>query len=208
MTSGGRDSSSMTVCGKATISTSHGRLAEHEVDGRREEAGLAPPARRRPEHDQVGVELVRALDDRGADRPRPNGRSVDGHRVLRAEELRLRERRLGPLVLVERAVRRAAARAARGSRAAPAPARPCSLASLTAVASISSPMIPSFIGTRIRLNWSDVSARPLVRRDHLLHQALAVRDDAPRRRRRGRSRARPARRSGRRDGSRARSRRS
>ena len=31
------------------------RLAEHVVDGRREEARLAPPARRRAEHDQVGA---------------------------------------------------------------------------------------------------------------------------------------------------------
>ena len=77
-------------------------------------------------------------------------------------------------------------------------ARPCSLASLTAVATISSPMIPSFIGTRMRRKCGTSDGRLLVRRDHPLGQALAVRaadddvDDEPD------ARARPGRRSARR----------
>src|SRR5579875_2822716 len=53
------------------------RLAQHVVDRRREEARLAPPARRRAEHDQVGADVVRRLDDRLADRARANGAAFD-----------------------------------------------------------------------------------------------------------------------------------
>src|SRR5262249_46854799 len=47
-----------------------GRLAQDEVDGRREEARLPAPARRGAEHDQVGTRLARVHDDRLADRTR------------------------------------------------------------------------------------------------------------------------------------------
>ena len=67
------------------------RLAEHEVDRRREEARLPPPARRRAEDDQVGVDLVGLLDDRPADRAGADGRSAR-RTAFWAEELRLRER--------------------------------------------------------------------------------------------------------------------
>ena len=73
--------SSSTPCGKATIRTSAGRLAQDVVDGRREEARLAPPARRRAEDDEVRPALLGRLDDRVADRrargsvgPRPRRR--------------------------------------------------------------------------------------------------------------------------------------
>ena len=56
-----------------------------------------------------------------------------------------------PVPLPRRALRRAARRAAPGSRAAPSAWRTCSSASLIAVASTSSPIGPSFIGTRMWL---------------------------------------------------------
>src|SRR6187200_1802294 len=46
------------------------RAAKDEVDGRREEAGLAPPARRRAEDYEVGVPPARLVDDGVTDRPR------------------------------------------------------------------------------------------------------------------------------------------
>ena len=135
------------------------RLPQDEVDGRREEARLPPPARRRAEDDQVGVDLAGAVDDRPPDR-------------AGADRLRRRPRRRAP----RRA--RAPPRATRSARAsasgigassgsssgtattysASTVAR-CSAASLTAVAAISSPMTPSFIGTRIRRKCGTSSKR-------------------------------------------------
>ena len=84
--------------------------------------------------------------------------------------------------LVELA-RRAAGRAARGSRTAPRRRAPRSWASLTAVASISSPIGPSFIGTRMLENVRSRGSA-LGRRVDVLEQALAARPaDEPRRRR-------------------------
>ena len=59
-----------------------GRAAEHVVDGRAEEARLAPPARRRAHHDQVGADLAspsrrspRRSRARGRCRPRSSRRA-------------------------------------------------------------------------------------------------------------------------------------
>ena len=51
-----------------------GRAAEHVVDGRAEEPRLAPPARRRAEHDQVGADLA-SPSGRSPRRSRGRGRS-------------------------------------------------------------------------------------------------------------------------------------
>ena len=102
------------------------RLAQHVVDRRREEARLAAPARRRAEHDQVGVDLARALDDRVADRAGAHGRRLDRRRRARrrgASPRRATPRRAPPR---RTSARRAAARAARGSRAAPRTSASCS----------------------------------------------------------------------------------
>ena len=100
---------SRTPCGNATISTSRPRrLAQDVVDGRREEARLPAPARRRAEHDQVGPALRGRLDDRVADRARPHRPPVHLDAVVGAERARLRERR-GRLLLLRRRARRRAA---------------------------------------------------------------------------------------------------
>ena len=99
-------------------------LPEHVVDRRREEARLAPPARRRAEHDQVGAAPLAPA--RRSPAPIERARTVlslDLDAVLRAEQLRLRERGRGALLLVEQLGVERAARAARGSRAAPRPRR-------------------------------------------------------------------------------------
>src|SRR5579884_1485897 len=77
------------------------RLAQDVVDRRREEAGLAPPAGRGAEHDQVGARLVRGLDDRLADRARADGAALDRDAVVGTEHGRLGERRGRALLLVE-----------------------------------------------------------------------------------------------------------
>ena len=89
-----------------------GRVLEHVVDGRREEARLAPPARRRAEHDQVGAAALGLVDDRVADRAGVDGVGMDLDAVLLAERLRLGDRRrsalrdLGRQLGVERALPR------------------------------------------------------------------------------------------------------
>src|SRR5262249_58874862 len=54
-----------------------GGLLEDVVDGRGEEARLAPPPWRRAQHDQVRPLLRRLLDDRLPDRPRPTRPPLD-----------------------------------------------------------------------------------------------------------------------------------
>ena len=122
------------------------RLPQDVVDGRREEARLAPPARRGAEHDQVRPALGGGLDDRVADRPGADGAAVHLDAVVGAERARLRERG-GRLLLgveqlgverhverhldhVERLDRRAVrpARAARPSRPSPRRSRRASSA--------------------------------------------------------------------------------
>ena len=88
--------SSKTPSGNATTSTSHWRVAQDEVDGRREEARLPAPARRRAENDQVGVASLGLVDDRVADRARADDVSVHLDAVVRAERARLVERRVDP----------------------------------------------------------------------------------------------------------------
>src|SRR5580765_9119240 len=73
-------------------------LFEHVVQRRREEAGLAPPAGRRAENDQVGPLILGLLDDRLSDRAGTDGSPVDRHAVVGAEQLRLGERGLGALL--------------------------------------------------------------------------------------------------------------
>src|SRR5687768_13348190 len=75
-----------------------GGAPEHVIDGRREERGLAPPARRRADDDQIGSSLHGLVDDRPAERARADGHRLDADAVLLAEQHRLGERR-GRLLL-------------------------------------------------------------------------------------------------------------
>src|SRR5262245_19814433 len=81
--------------------------SQHVVDGRREEAGLPPPARRAAEHDQVGVRLVGMHHDRLPDRAGAQDRADDVDAELVPEQHRLRDRGGGPLLgIVHRRVER------------------------------------------------------------------------------------------------------
>ena len=141
--SGAASSSSSTDCGNATISTSHGArrrtkstVGEKNRDCRRQRGA-------EPRTIRSASDLERPLDDRLADRARADRRADDLDAVLLAEQLRLGERRLGPLRpprparRVERLLERDADHVQRLDLA-----RSCSPASFTAVAIISSPMMP------------------------------------------------------------------
>src|SRR6185369_11202656 len=65
------------------------RVAQDVVDGRREEPRLPAPARRRAEHDQVGLAARRLVDDRVPDRPRVDGLGADVDAVLLTQGARL-----------------------------------------------------------------------------------------------------------------------
>src|SRR5262245_6466446 len=81
------------------------RVPQNEVDSRREETRLATPARRRSEHDQVGIGLAGAVDDGAADRARADRRHVHLDAVLAPERDGFLERGLrARLVLRHRAV--------------------------------------------------------------------------------------------------------
>src|SRR5579884_4114276 len=77
------------------------RPPEDVVDRRREEPRLPAPPRRGAEDDQVRVDLRGVRDDRLADRARTDRRPLHRHVEVGAEQLRLRERRLGALLLLE-----------------------------------------------------------------------------------------------------------
>ena len=95
-----------------------GRAAEHVVDGRAEEAGLAAPARRRAHHDQVGADLACLLDDRLADRARADGVALDRRpRAPRPASVASSSDVDSPAPPGRPSRRRAAATAGRGSRA-------------------------------------------------------------------------------------------
>ena len=86
--------SSNTAVGERDDEHLAGRLAQHEVDGRREESRLPSPARRRAEHDEVGVPPRRLVDDRMADRARAHDVAVHLDAVVGAERASLLERRV------------------------------------------------------------------------------------------------------------------
>ena len=147
---------------------------------RAEEARLAPPARRRAHHDQVGADRVGLVDDRLADRrARGRRRPRPRRRARAASSARLGERRVGSRASSVGSRASSGSPAAPGSRGAPRPPRPRSSASRIAVASTSSPMSPSFIGTRMRselrasardrsrrgVDALEQTARPRARRD-------------------------------------------
>src|SRR5262249_15562019 len=80
-------------------------LLQDVLDCRREEARLAPPARRGAEDDQVGARAARLLHDRLADRARTHGRAANLDAVVGAQRTRLLERLRGArLLLGERRV--------------------------------------------------------------------------------------------------------
>src|SRR2546422_2093005 len=60
-----------------------GSAAQDVVHCGTEEARLAPPAGGRAEHDQVGAGLASLVDDRLADRARPDDLALDVHPVIR-----------------------------------------------------------------------------------------------------------------------------
>ena len=74
-------------------------LAQDVFDCGREEPGLPPPAGRRAEDDQIGAAPLRLGDDRLADRSGANGLAAHLYAVVGTEQLRLGERRRGPLLL-------------------------------------------------------------------------------------------------------------
>src|SRR5438034_9696177 len=76
------------------------RVAKDVVDRGREERRLAPPARRRAEHDEVDAACGRLLDDRLPDRAGANRRDPHFYAVVLAEQARLRERRRRLLLLL------------------------------------------------------------------------------------------------------------
>src|SRR3954464_13896700 len=75
-------------------------LLQDVIHRRGEEAGLAPPARRRAENDQVGPLILGLLDDRLPDRAGADRSPLDVYAVVGAEELRLGERGVGTLLVV------------------------------------------------------------------------------------------------------------
>src|SRR5438034_3386889 len=76
------------------------RVAKDVVDRGREERRLAPPARRRAEHDEVDAACGRFVDDRLPDRAGANRRDPHFYAVVLAEQARLRERRRRLLLLL------------------------------------------------------------------------------------------------------------
>ena len=172
-------------------------LAQHVVDRRGEEARLAPPARRRAEHDQVGAALSAPprrspapIERARTSRPRPRRR---GPRRAAAPR---RARLARALDVLAAAARRAGA--SRGTRTtySASTVAPRSCASSTAVATISSPIVAELH------RHEDLAELGASRGSSSIggdagEQALPRVDRGRGRRRPARRRARPGRRSGR-----------
>ena len=145
------------------------RVSEYEVDGRREEPRLPPPPRRRSEDDEVQPGAARP-PRRLRDRSSAHGRRPRAPPLRDRRRARAPPRATHPLGPRPRGKPPSSANF-RGTRTTviASIAEPRSFASAIAVATISSPMSPSFIGTRMRSN--SVLGRPLCDRRDLLEQS-------------------------------------